>query len=693
MIVSLDWLADYVDVPPVEQMTERLLLAGLNHEATETVGSDTAVDLEVTSNRPDCLGHLGVAREVAVLFECPLRIPPIELPKPRKAAAVSVTIEAGDICPYYSARIIRGVTVGPSPDWLVSRLATVGIASVNNIVDITNYVMLECGQPLHAFDLGQLAGGQIIVRRARPGEPFEAINHKRYELTDQMAVIADCDRPVALAGVMGGAETEISLATTDVLVESAQFAPLPVRAAARGLTLSSPSSYRFERGPDPAAVEWASQRATALILELAGGVLEEPVAEAGKLACQPAEIVLRADQVEAVLGVPVPAQRQQEILQSLGFVQQSATAEESRWLAPTWRRDCWRAIDLVEEVARIEGYERVPEDVPIAARPIARSSRERLVRMVAEVCVAAGFCEAMTRSVVAEPLEAFGSPWGDAEPLVCRPPLVRGADRLRRTLLPSLLEARVASLAAAASHADLFEIARAYLRRTNDSQPAASPLEEPLLLTLVTTGDFFRAKGLAAVVLARLGLEELAVSAEGIVSRDLTGVSYRPVQSQLLATGRAAEIMLHRPGETPRRLGVVGEVSPQLCKQVGCDEKTAAFELRLDSLEFVADYEPVLTAPSSFPSIDRDINLVVDEAVSWGAIVSAVESTGCHELDQIRLGQIWRDAERLGVGKKSVVVSLRLRSHQETLSAEQANDLVAEMVEACRRHVGATLRA
>jgi phenylalanyl-tRNA synthetase beta chain len=693
MIVSLDWLADYVDLPPVDQMTERLLLAGLNHEATETVGSDTAVDLEVTSNRPDCLGHLGVAREVAVLFERPLRTPPIDLPKPTKTAALAVSIEAGDICPYYSARIIRGVTVGPSPEWLVNRLATVGIASVNNVVDVTNYVMLECGQPLHAFDCGQLAGGQIIVRRARTGEPFEAINHKQYELNDHMAVIADADRPVALAGVMGGAETEISLATTDVLVESAQFAPLPVRAAARGLSLSSPSSYRFERGPDPAAVEWASQRACGLILALAGGSLEEAVVEAGTLACQPAEIVLRTGRVEAVLGVPVPARRQQEILQSLGFVEQAVAGEESRWLAPSWRRDCWREIDLVEEVARIEGYERVPEDVPVAARPIARSSRERLVRMAAEACVAAGFCEAMTRSVVAEPLEVFGSPWGDAEPLVCRPPLVRGADRLRRSLLPSLLEARVGSLAAAAGHADLFEIARAYLRRPDDTLSAVSPLEEPLLLSLVTTGDFFRAKGLVAMVLSRLGLEELPVSVEGTVGVNLTGVSYRPVQSGLLVAGRAAEIMLHRPGEPGFRLGVVGEASPELCQQVGCDEKTAVFELRLDGLEFAVDDEPLLTSPSSFPPIDRDINLVVDEAVSWGSIVAAIESLGCRELDQIRLGQIWRDDQRLGAGKKSMVVSLRLRSNEETLSAEQANSLVKKMIEACTHYVGATLRA
>ena len=694
MIVSLDWLAEYVDLPPVDDLTERLLLSGLNHESTETVGADTAVDLEVTSNRPDCLGHIGIAREVAVLEDRPLRIPAISLPAPVGEPVVAVEIAAGDICPCYTARVIRGVTIGPSPDWLVRRLATVGVASVNNVVDVTNYVMLECGQPLHAFDLAHLAGSRIVVRRARAGELFMAINHKQYELTDEMCVIADAERPVALAGVMGGADTEITGETVDVLLESAQFAPLPVRTAARRLVLGSPSSYRFERGPDPAAVDWASRRAAALIRELAGGRLDGPVAEAGRLACSPATISLRPARVAEVLGVAVPASRQREILQPLGFVAQAASAEATVWRAPSWRRDCWREIDLVEEIARIEGYDKVPEDVPIAARPIQRSARERLVRLAAEVCVAAGFCEAMTRSVVEESLEACGSPWGDAEPLVCRPPLVRGADRLRRTLIPSLLEARGTSLTAAAAHGDLFEIARAYLRRTGPAESAASPVEEPLLLTAVTGGDFFRAKGLAAAVLARLGLPESAAAAvtDGALLQQGAVVGYRPVCGGLLAAGRGAEIVLRRAATADRRIGVVGEIARPLLEAAGLEQPVAVIELRLDGLEFLADTEPARTALSSLPGVDRDINLVVAESVPWAAIVAAIESAGCAELEAVRLGEVWRDAERLGPGKKSIVVSLRLRSHAATLSAEQANSLVAEMVAACTSQTGGVLR-
>ena len=239
MIISTNWLADYVQLPgTVDDLVERLLMSGLNHESTTSVGDDTAVEIEVTSNRPDCLGHVGVAREAAVLFGRPLHVPD---PRPLEAGGdaartIAVEIHSPEICPCYVARVIRGVRVGPSPHWLADRLATVGIASVNNVVDVTNYVMLESGQPLHAFDLAKVRGARIVVRRARDGETFRAINHKDYSLTSGMAVIADAEGPVALAGVMGGAESEIAASTVDVLLESAHFAPLVVRAAARAET-------------------------------------------------------------------------------------------------------------------------------------------------------------------------------------------------------------------------------------------------------------------------------------------------------------------------------------------------------------------------------------------------------------------------------------------------------------------------
>jgi phenylalanyl-tRNA synthetase beta chain len=681
MIISRNWLADYVQIPgTAADLVSRLLMAGLNHEATTPVGDDEAVELEVTSNRPDCLGHIGVAREAALLFGRPLHVPdPRPLEGPTLAArSIAVEILAPDICPFYSARVIRGVRVGPSPQWLVNRLRTVGVASVNNVVDVTNYVMLEAGQPLHAFDMARIRGGRITVRRATDGEPFQAINHRAYELSARMCVIADGERPVALAGVMGGADTEITADTTDVLLESAQFAPLPVRAAARGLVLSSPSSYRFERGPDPAMVEWSSRRAAALILEIAGGTLEAGAVEAGRLACTPAVIPLDPARVCEVLGVDVPPERQRQILTGLGFV--AADHDPNRWRAPTWRRDAWREIDLVEEIARIEGYDRVPEDMPIAALPVEWSPRERAVRVAGGVLVAAGFCEAMTRSVVGAALEAAGSPWGTAEPLAISPALVRGADRLRRTLLPSLLEARAGNVAVGTGDADLFEIARAYLARPAGA-PAQSPMEEPLLLGCVAGGGFSRGKGLAAAVVARLGLHEPDA-----------GLDYLPFDWELFARGRGAEIVLRRSGTAAHRVGVIGEAAPEQLRRHGLEGPVVLVEMRLDALDFAVEARRPLTRPSDFPAVERDLNLVVAADVPWARVESAIRAAAGSLLDGCRLVQVWEDADRLGAGKKSFLVSVRLRSGAGTLSGDEANRAVEAVVDACRRQAEAELR-
>ena len=680
MIISISWLADYVQVPAAtDRLVERLAMAGLNHESTTQVGDDTAVEIEVTSNRADCLGHVGVAREAAVIFSRPLAVPdprPLEAGQPA-AASVAVVIESPEICPFYSARVIRGVRVGPSPGWLVDRLRTVGVGSVNNVVDVTNYVMLECGQPLHAFDLAKLVGGRIVVRRARSGEPFTAINHKTYTLDERMCVIADAERPVALAGVMGGADTEITAATTDVLIESAQFAPLPVRAAARGLVLASGSSYRFERGPDPAMVDWASRRAAALILELAGGVLEQGVVTAGIVASSPALVSLAPERVTEVLGTEVSAGRQREILLALGF--QPEDEQATRWRAPTWRRDCWREIDLVEEIARIEGYERVPENVAIAARPVELSPREESVRAAGEVLVGRGFCEAMTRSVVDEPLAALAAGWSDAAPIVIAPPLVRGADRLRQSLLPSLLEARAGNVAVGVTDADLFEIARGYLPRAAGADASGGPVEEPLFVSFVCGGDYFHAKGIMAALLTRLGV----AAAE---------TTYAPLTLNLLARGRGAEVVLEAGGEPARRLGIVGEVPPAMLERFSLPGPVVVAELRLDLLEFAIVRERPLVRPAEFPAVERDINLVVDELVSWADLERAIQRAGAGLLEACRVVEIWRDSDRLGAGRKSLLVALTLRSSAGTLTGDEAATAVAQIVAECGRACAATLR-
>jgi phenylalanyl-tRNA synthetase beta chain len=683
MIISTAWLADYVQVPvPAEELVERLALAGLNHESSTPVGDDLAIELEVTSNRPDCLGHIGVAREAAVLFGRPLAVPDPRPLEGAEAAAdrITVSIESPEICPFYSARVLRGVRVGPSPGWLVDRLRTVGVASVNNIVDVTNYVMLESGQPLHAFDLARIRGGRIVVRRAEPGERFLAINHKTYALDERMCVIADGERPVALAGVMGGADSEIGGETVDMLLESAQFAPLPIRAAARGLALASGSSYRFERGPDPAMVDWASRRAAALILEIAGGTLDRGAATAGSLASAPATITLAHERVAEVLGLAVPAERQRQILTALGF--RSDGEQASRWQAPSWRRDCWREIDLVEEIARIEGYQGVPEDVPIAARPVSLSDRERATRRVGELLVGQGFCEAMTRSVVDERLAEMASPWGETPPLVISPPLVRGADRLRRSLLPSLLEARAGNAAVGTDDADLFEIARAYLARRGADDLRCSPADEPHLVAFVAGGGFLRGKGLTEAMLEGLG----------VTADPEAAIAYRPLEMPLFAPGRAAEIVLTRPGQPACRVGVAGEISPDPLAAFSLRGPVVAAELRLDRLDFAISRQRPLEQPSEFPAVTRDINLVVAEDVPWGDVARVISATGGDLVETIRLAEVWRDRERLGENRKSFVIAVTLRSRLGTLTGEEATAAVQTVIDAAARECGASLR-
>lgn len=685
MIVSTDWLSEYVRVSaPVEELVERLALSGLNHESTTVVGDDTAIEIEVTSNRPDCLGHIGVARELSVLFNRPLLVP---TPRPLESggrAADSVAIEITDpsMCPFYSARVIRGVHVGKSPSWLVKRLATVGVASVNNIVDITNYVMLECGQPLHAFDLACVRGGKIIVRPALAGEVFEAINHRRYELDPRMCVIADAEHPIALAGVMGGADSEISETTVDVLLESGQFAPLAVRTAARSLVLASGSSFRFERSPDPHAVEWASLKAASLIMELAGGRLEHGAATAGTLVTHATTVALAVDRVSEVLGVEIPWERQQSTLTSLGFTEQTEGADDeiSLWHVPSWRRDVTREIDLVEEVGRIVGYDLIPENATISARPVADSPQQEIARLVTDVLIATGCCEAMTRSVVDDTLDGLGSPWTNAAALTISPPLVRGADRLRRSLLPSLLEARGHNLAVAAPHGDLFEIARGYL-------PERDLPSEPRFVSGVVAGEFSVAKGILETLFQRLGID--ATGLTGPPPR----VAYRPASHALFASGRSADVMLSLPGRPARRVAVLGEIAPAVLEHFNLTNPVAAFELRLDAIESVSSKSRPVNRPSEFPPVERDLNLIVDEDVPWASIASAIDEASGGLLERLSLTQVWRDDGRIGPGRKSMVVSLSLRSREATLSGDDVKTVIDAILEACSGRCGASLRS
>jgi len=654
MIVSWKWLKEYVKLDMSQDELElRLTLSGLNHEGTETVvDDDLAIDLEVTSNRPDCLGHIGVAREIAVLWDSELRIP--KATPAESGGAVSditkVTIDCPELCPRYSARVIRGIKVGESPAWLTCHLDAIGVGAVNNVVDISNFVLMECGQPLHTFDFGKLAGPEIRVRRASKEEKFIAIDHRTYTLDERMCVIADAEKVVALAGVMGGADTEVSMATTDILIESADFDPLTVRTAARKLNLHSPSSYRFERGVDPIGVDWASRRCAELVLDLAGGELAEGVIEAGEGRAQNEPVVLRLSQLERILGIKIDAAEVRRILTALGCNETAYDVAQVTTVPPSWRRDLPREIDLVEEVARIHGYDKIPEDVGVPMVPSYRSDEDRVLEKVRQVLFASGFDEAMTVSVVSEEWSAAFSPWSKNDPIISSTPMLRGADRLRRSLVPSLLGVRKVNESLANDSVDIFEIAKVYLPGDGEL-----PTEEKMLC--VTTGeDFSHLKG---------ALEGLIES----LNRSLR-LKVEPTSHDLLDPVRSCCLKIDG-----QLCGYLGEVTPAGLKRFGLRGSATIAELRVDLLcslaQLISKYQP----QSAFPAVTRDINLIADDSVRWVDIEATARENGGGLLEQAEFKEIYRDIDKDGVGKKRLLFTLTFRSSDRTLTSEEVDTI------------------
>ncbi|OHB65967.1 MAG: phenylalanine--tRNA ligase subunit beta [Planctomycetes bacterium RBG_13_63_9] len=696
MIVSWNWLKQYVPLDmPLAELERRLMMSGLNHEGTEEVGGDLAIDLEVTSNRPDCLGHIGVAREIAVLWESELTIPTAE---PAQGATpvdelLNVRIDCPDLCSRYTARVIRGVKIGPSPSWMVRRLETVGITPINNVVDISNYVLMECGQPLHTFDFAKLAGAEIVVRRPRSRETIEAIDHKRYELGPDTCVIADARRPVAIGGVMGGAVTEISNATTDLLIEAAEFEPVSIRNTARVLNLHSDSSYRFERRVDPEGIDWASRRCCELILQLTGGELAKGSVDVGDPVPKRQPIVLRLAQLKRVLGIDVPADQVRRILVALGNVEVPhpgslpqgeggepiphpnplPKGEGIEFIPPSWRRDLTREIDLVEEVGRIHGYEQIPEDVGVPMVASTRTRSDRVEAKIRNALTAFGFDEAMTASVVDEKTARMLSLWTDAEPLRSLTPVLRGADRLRTSLIPSLLAARRTNEALANAQIELFEIARVYL-----PEGKKLPDEQPMLG--ITSGrDYLAVKGAVEALVATLNpaveLQAAELEAAGAGCR-----LFDPQQSCRLELDGII-------------LGYVGRLDDEGLKQFELRLPTTVAEVKLSLLVQTANLVPRHVPQPPYPAVSRDLNLVVDDEVRWSDVAATVAANCGELLEELRYCDTYRDPKQIGPGKKSLLMAISLRSHQGTMTSQEADAVRDRIVTACREKHGAELRA
>ncbi len=644
---------------------------------------DTVLDLDVTPNRPDCLSVLGIAREVAAMTGGKVREPPHTYAEegPPIREFVSVEIADPDLCSRYTAALIEGVKIGPSPAWMQERLLAAGMRPINNVVDVTNYVMLEVGQPLHAFDMRYIGGRKIIVRRPKRGEKLTTLDDVRRALSADMLTIADAEDAVALAGVMGGASSEVSDATTDVLLESANFSPTSIRRTSTTLKLRSEASTRFEKGLSPELTAPAARRATRLMLELAGGTAAKGLADAYPRKASEARISVPRRRLHQVLGIDPPTSKVRSVLTSLGFSCHWVPPERYEVRVPYWRTDVRIADDVAEEVARIIGYDELPTlplagTIPAAPPQPLRELRER----VRAILASAGMQEVITYSLTnLEALRKVLSPeaLAAAPPLRVANPMSSEQEYLRTTLRASMLQTLASNLSQAEGILALFEVARVYLPR-RDELPS-----EPEHLVGAVCGrrldrwghpaaeavDLFDAKGYLEFLFERLGLAPAFVSA----------------QEDGMISGRTAELRLDE-----RRLGVLGQVDPRVAAAFDIDSEVFLFEVALDELlEGLARPRPYEAVPR-FPPVVQDIAVVVDEGVAAGDVKSLIEAAPL--VRHARPFDVYT-GEPIPAGKKSLAFSITYQSPEHTLTDQEVSRSQRSIVERLKRQLGATLRA
>lgn len=623
--------------------------------------AETILELEITPNRSDWLSHLGVAREIGVFTGAPVKIPAPPQPKNVEQASRLLS-DPSDRTTFYSLRKISGVKVGPSPQWLIDRLAAVGLRSINNVVDITNYVLFELGQPLHAFDADKISG-DIRVRAAAEGENFHALDGKEYKLPAGSLVIADNNGPVALAGVMGGEGSGVTESTTDILLESAFFEPFRIRRASRSLGLFSDSSYRFERGVDPEGVALASARAVELILQLAGGTASETLDIAGELAPR-AKISLRHDRVRTVLGLDISNSEIDSALARVGLIHLGS----GEWDIPGYRREILREADLVEEVARVIGIEKIPSRAEglfaagsdaDAAYDFAMELRRKLAGM--------GFHEARTSTLVSNADAAnFG------ESVALKNPFGDDQSQLRNSLLPGLFAAVIRNLDQGAKSISLFEVGRVF-----------SPAGEFPRLAVVATGDRFTPDWRGGAIRSWDVFDFL-----GAV-RELGLIETTPLSNPPSPFGAAAEVFLQG-----KKIGILGQLHPGEARKLGANTPILAAEFDLAVWRSLAAREQTTAPLAKFPGSSRDIAFTASLTLPYGEVRAVIESLKEPLLESVGLFDLFTDpkGEKIPADKKSLAVSLAFRSSERTLTADEVNAATDRIRAALRAKSGIEFR-
>lgn len=687
MLISYNWLKDLVDIDlSPREVAERLTSVGNAVEGIEEHGDDFVFDIDLTSNRGDCLSHWGIAREIAAIADYGLRIADSDgNPNSDVSNPNLVAVEAPDLCHRFTARIIRGVKIGPSPEWLVKRLEAVGERSINNVADVTNFVMHELGNPMHSFDLNKLAESRIVVRRARTGEKIKTLDEVERELDQSMLMICDAEKPVAVGGVMGGFDSGITEETTDVLLEVAYFNRDSIRQTSRKLKLSTEASHRFERGVDVENLIRASNRATQLICELAGGTAADFIdvypAKQERKTIESSDI---EHAVKRLTGLDVPENEIIKILDSLGFQSKIQNPKSQIFLVPTWRHDVSIEEDLVEEVARIVGYDKIGEELAPAFAAGEYQPNEMRKFHLRQTLANLGFDEAISYSFIDTKYDdrfelAEGLVHQDLEErfVTLRDSIIEGATRMRATLLPGLLEAVRTNFNHQRRNLALFELGKVF---------AASPEENGLpiereLFAIAMSGselaenkalpgaeyDFYTIKGALEGALDAIGAPPLAFAADDV--RHL-----RPGQSASVSHGGL-------------RVGTIGRLNDEIAGQFKFRQPVFVAEIDLDAV-LAAAPEPVLYRPLAvYPSVQRDVSFVVKRSLTFGEIRDAVLAGKFELLRDVAFADIY-EGKGIAGDERSLTIRLEYRSDERTLLEEEVESVHGAILEMLKRRFG-----
>jgi phenylalanyl-tRNA synthetase beta chain len=685
MLISYKWLRELTGTKLApEEIRDRLTNVGLAVDAVEARGDDFVLDVEVPSNRGDCLSHVGIARELAVIEKSKVQSPKskVQSPKGKTSEFASVEIRDPDLCPRYAARVVRGVKIAPSPDWLVKKLESIGQRPINNVADVTNFVLHEFGQPLHAFDLAKLADKKIIVRRAAKREAIKTLDGIDRKLDDQMLVIADAREPVAVAGVMGGEFSEISNLTTDVLIESAYFDPASVRRTSKLLGMHTEASHRFERGTDPEGVLAAQERCVALICEFAGGVATEDALDVYPNPIKTKSVSLRPERIESITSLRVELDEIKRILLALGFELRTEESTVLSFDVPSWRHDVSIEEDLVEEVARHTGYDNIETSLPPARHAGEYDSSEQRKRALRLALSALGYSEAINLSFIEltndfELIPAFKT---EAAVVTLTNPIIEEASRMRQTLLPGLLNAIRHNLNHGIRDVCLFELGRVFASTAAGALPT-----ERESLALVATGGVMLANHAQAN--RELDFFDLKGGVEAAnEAMNLPALSFESAAIKHLRPGQAATVSVNG---TP--VGSIGRLSDSIAAEYKFRQPVLVAELDLTAL-LEMEPQPVLYAPlPRFPSIVRDVSLLVDRTVTVAELLRAVQVHNAAHFIGAKFVGVY-EGEGIADNKRSVTLRFEFRAEDRTLRDEEADDSRLRLVTFLFLQFGAEVR-